>query len=81
MPEGASDLRFMTEQLENAVQNATLRSVRGRVRKVTGTIIAAMVPGAHVGELCLLRGPAPTFELKAELVGFAGRVSLLTPLG
>ena len=76
-----TELDFMTRQLEDAVRNARLVDVRGRVRKVTGTIIDATVPNAKVGELCLLRGPASGFELKAEVVGFAGRSALLTPMG
>ena len=75
------ELRFMTEQLETAVKGANLLSIRGRVLRVTGTIIEAMAPSAQVGELCILRGPAPGFELLAEVVGFAGRVALLTPMG
>ncbi|MEM9761328.1 MAG: type III secretion system ATPase SctN [Pseudomonadota bacterium] len=74
-------LDYLTRQIEEAVQAASLLEVRGRVRKVTGTIIEATAPGAQVGELCLLRGPAPHFEMKAEVVGFSGRVALLTPLG
>ena len=46
-----------------------------------GTIIHAVVPGVKVGELCLLRNPWENWELKAEVVGFAKRVALLTPLG
>ena len=69
---GINHLAFITEQLRDAVQGAQLLQIRGRVRKVTGTIIEAMVPGAQVGELCLLRGPARGFELKAEVVGFVG---------
>jgi type III secretion protein N (ATPase) len=80
-PTAASELGFITEQLQSAVQESTLLKVSGRVTKVTGTIIEAMVPGAQVGELCILRGPAPGFELKAEVVGFRGRVALLTPMG
>ncbi|MEM8985372.1 MAG: type III secretion system ATPase SctN [Pseudomonadota bacterium] len=75
------ELRFMTEQLETAVKGANLLSIRGRVLRVTGTIIEAMAPSAQVGELCILRGPSPGFELLAEVVGFAGRVALLTPMG
>ncbi|MEM1385682.1 MAG: type III secretion system ATPase SctN, partial [Pseudomonadota bacterium] len=70
-----------TDQLESAVQEAQLVRIRGRVTKVTGTIIEAAVPGAQVGELCLLQGPAPGFEIRAEVVGFLGRVALLTPMG
>ncbi len=76
-----SDLRFITDQLKTSAQESTLVRIRGRVTKVTGTIIEAMVPAAKVGELCLLCGPAENFELKAEVVGFRGRVALLTPMG
>ena len=81
MPNGSADLQFITEQLQSAVQDATILRVRGRVTKVTGTIIEAAVPGAQVGELCVLRGPAAGFEIRAEVVGFRGRVALLTPMG
>ena len=74
-------LGFLTEQISSAVQDTPLVKVRGRVTKVTGTIIEAMVPDAHIGELCLLVGPADGFELRAEVVGFRGKVALLTPMG
>ncbi len=81
MLEGATDLGYITDQLQSAVKDTTILRIRGRVTKVTGTIIEAAVPGAQIGELCLLRGPAPNFEIKAEVVGFRGRVALLTPMG
>ena len=81
MPEAGANLQFITDQLQSAIMDATILKVRGRVTKVTGTIIEAAVPGVQVGELCLLRGPAPGFEIKAEVVGFRGRVALLTPMG
>lgn len=79
--ESESGLDFIAAQIETAVQETTLLEVRGRVRKVTGTIIEATIPGAQMGELCIMRGPASNFEVKAEVVGFNGRVALLTPLG
>lgn len=81
MPDASTNLNFITGQLQAAIQDTTILRVRGRVTKVTGTIIEASVPGAQVGELCILRGPAPGFEVKAEVVGFRGRVALLTPMG
>lgn len=78
---GGAELTRFADELALAVQNASLIEVRGRVLRVTGTIIEAMVPGAQIGELCILRGPAPDFELKAEVVGFQGRTALLTPMG
>ncbi|MEM8820629.1 MAG: type III secretion system ATPase SctN [Pseudomonadota bacterium] len=78
---GGAELTRFADELALAVQNASLIEVRGRVLRFTGTIIEAMVPGAQIGELCILRGPAPDFELKAEVVGFQGRTALLTPMG
>lgn len=67
--------------LEEAVQTTTPIEVRGRVEQVVGTIIRAVVPGVKVGELCILRNPWEDWTLRAEVVGFAKQVALLTPLG
>jgi len=68
---------LMTQALDDAV---TLR-IRGRVTQVLGTIVKAVVPTVKVGELCVLRNPGESFEMKAEVVGFAREAALLTPIG
>lgn len=55
--------------------------VRGRVRELTGLLIRAAVPGARVGEVCLIRSPHRTEALKAEVVGFRDGEMILMPLG
>ncbi|MBA3443063.1 MAG: type III secretion system ATPase SctN [Pyrinomonadaceae bacterium] len=55
--------------------------VRGRVTELVGLLIRARVPGARVGELCLIRSPHRARELKAEVVGFRGSEVILMPLG
>ena len=55
--------------------------VRGRVLQVVGTIIRASVPGARIGDLCLLRNPEDGYELPAEVVGLQRDAAVLTPLG
>jgi type III secretion system H+-transporting two-sector ATPase len=55
--------------------------VRGRVTELIGLLIRASVPGARVGELCLVRSPQMARELKAEVVGFRGSEVILMPLG
>ena len=55
--------------------------VRGRVTELIGLLIRAAVPGARVGELCLIRSPHRAGELKAEVVGFRGSEVILMPLG
>jgi type III secretion protein N (ATPase) len=72
---------YMVNIIEDAIKDIKPIEIRGRVEKVVGTIIHAVVPGVKVGELCLLRNPWEDWELKAEVVGFAKRVALLTPLG
>lgn len=72
---------YMVNIIEDAVKDIKTIEIRGRVEKVVGTIIHAVVPGVKIGELCLLKNPWEDWELKAEVVGFAKRVALLTPLG
>ncbi|MCV5169025.1 hypothetical protein OFC04_26330, partial [Escherichia coli] len=55
--------------------------IRGRVTEVVGLLIRARVPGARVGELCLIHSPHRARELRAEVVGFRGGEAILMPLG
>ena len=55
--------------------------VRGRVTELVGLLIRAAVPGARVGEVCLIRSPHSARELRAEVVGFRGGEVILMPLG
>jgi len=55
--------------------------VRGRVTELTGLLIRAAVPGARIGELCLIYSPHRAKVLRAEVVGFRGSEVLLMPLG
>src|SRR5918997_879402 len=55
--------------------------VRGRVSELVGLLIRAAVPGARVGELCLIRSPHRARPLRAEVVGFRGSEVILMPLG
>lgn len=55
--------------------------VRGRVTELVGLLIRAAVPGARVGELCLIHSPHRAKVLRAEVVGFRGSEVILMPLG
>lgn len=55
--------------------------VRGRVTELVGLLIRASVPGARVGELCLIHSPHRAKALRAEVVGFRGSEVILMPLG
>ena len=71
----------LPDLLGRALENAVTLRIKGRVIQVVGTIIRAVVPTVKVGELCVLRNPGEDFEMKAEVVGFAKEVALLTPIG
>lgn len=53
----------------------------GRVTELIGLLIRAAVPGAHVGEVCLIRSSKRGRVLRAEVVGFRGSEAILMPLG
>src|SRR5918998_2644150 len=70
----------LTEYIE-ALDWLSPVEVRGRVTELVGLLIRAAVPGARVGELCLIRSPHRARELHAEVVGFRGSEVILMPLG
>ncbi|EXJ15644.1 type III secretion system ATPase SctN [Imhoffiella purpurea] len=78
---GAAGFGYIGDLLAQSLAEARLLEVRGRVTQITGTIIKAVVPGARIGELCHLRNPGEGRTLVAEVVGFAGKEALLTPMG
>src|SRR5690349_11387160 len=63
------------------LENATPVRVRGRVTEVTGLIIKAAVPGVRLGEVCVVRTPHASTELRTEVVGFKDEAVFLMPLG
>ncbi|MFC4160047.1 type III secretion system ATPase SctN [Chitinimonas lacunae] len=72
---------YITEMMALALQDTPTLQIKGRVTQVIGTIIKAVVPTVKVGEVCLLRNPGESFEMKAEVVGFSRDAALLTPIG
>jgi len=65
----------------DAVDWITPFEIRGRVTDLIGLLIRANVPGARVGEVCLIRSPHQARSLKAEVIGFRGSEVVLMPLG
>ncbi len=74
-------LEYIGQLLKDTVTESSTLEIRGRVEQVVGTIIRAAVPGVKIGELCILRTPGENWTLRAEVVGFAQNIALLTPLG
>lgn len=64
-----------------AVRQAAIYQVKGRVKELTGLIVRAVVPNVRVGELCYIRIQTTRRKIKAEVVGFKDNDVLLMPLG
>ena len=80
-PPSIKQFSYITEMMELALQDSPTLRIRGRVVQVIGTIIKAVVPSVKVGELCILRNPGESFEMKGEVVGFVKDAALITPIG
>jgi type III secretion protein N (ATPase) len=75
------DTETFARRLVQGIAHAEPLILRGRVQQIVGTIIKAYAPGAKIGELCALRNPWEEQQTLTEVIGFAGNLALLTPLG
>jgi len=70
-----------TKDVATLLRTVEPRPVKGRVLRVTGTVIHAAAPSMAIGELCRLKDPNSDHELLAEAIGLAGETVILTPIG
>jgi type III secretion protein N (ATPase) len=67
-----------------AVERIVPQRIAGRVTELTGLVLRATAPGAHIGELVEIerrQDALQTAPLLAEVVGFRGEEVVLLPLG
>jgi ATP synthase in type III secretion protein N len=76
-----SDLTEILPRLRQNLRRTELRPLKGRVRRVLGTIMHATAPDVRIGEICQLRNPRSGRSLSAEVVGFLENEAVLTPIG
>ncbi len=71
------------QRLGKAVARVPLRPTIGRVSKVSGTLVEAVLAGARLGEICALQDPGLNRGTVryAEVVGFRDGVALLGIIG
>ncbi|RXH03399.1 type III secretion system ATPase SctN [Bradyrhizobium vignae] len=78
---GEADVHAAIASLRFAAKDVDTRAVRGRITRAIGTLLHAVLPGARVGELCLLQDHASGWSLEAEVIGLLPDGVLLTPIG
>jgi len=81
MPEGAVVDVVLSGRAAEAIGRADLHLRRGRVSDIIGLIIEATGLEAQVGEVCEVQAGRLAEPVKAEVVGFRAKRTLLMPLG
>lgn len=74
-------LEDFAPSLTAAIRDHDSFVMSGRVTKVVGTIVHAVVANVQIGEIVELFNRSTGQRLKAEVVGFADREALLSPFG
>src|SRR5262245_37472264 len=74
-------LASILPRLQEAALAGNRALVKGRVRRLLGTIVHATVTEVRIGEICQLVDPATQRQVPAEVVGFTEDVAILTPIG
>ncbi|MER9326600.1 FliI/YscN family ATPase [Mesorhizobium sp. M0488] len=76
-----SRLASIIPNLRSALRDDASRPSKGRVKRVTGTVIHATVEEARIGEICELVDPRTGKTTRAEVVGLMDEMAILVPLG
>ncbi len=79
--ESLLDSGLNLQQYFDLIDHASPVEVRGRVSEVTGLVMKAYVPGARMGDLCLISSHYQKEPIAAEVVGFREGQVFLMPLG
>jgi len=78
---GEKSVHAALSSLRSAAMQIDTRAVRGRVKRAIGTLLHAVLPGARVGEICVLQDHGTGWSLEAEVIGLLPDGVLLTPIG
>lgn len=71
----------MMPRLLDVAVSVQPRQLKGKLKRVVGNMVHAVVPNARLGEICELRDPVNNTVIHAEIVGFDDNVAMLSPLG
>src|SRR3954471_5350982 len=76
-----SDLHDLTRLMESELASAAMLTRTGKVTEVVGTLMRVSGLDARLGELCEVLDDDGSVLQMAEVVGFAGGRSILSPFG
>jgi ATP synthase in type III secretion protein N len=78
---GREKLGSAVPRLQEILQKATPRPVKGKVRRMLGMIVHASVPDVRIGDICRLTDPGSERSILAEVIGIVDGEAVLSPLG
>ncbi|MEM9341894.1 MAG: FliI/YscN family ATPase [Pseudomonadota bacterium] len=76
-----TDLTAIGDRLKTRAAMGAALKVNGRITRIGGTVIHAVLPSGHIGEEVILRDPIARHEARAEIIGFKGEEAVLAPFG
>ncbi|TQV69949.1 EscN/YscN/HrcN family type III secretion system ATPase [Exilibacterium tricleocarpae] len=76
-----SEFSYIADIARESVNQSSTLALRGRVSRVSGTLIEVLLPHARVGDLCVLKSLGQASVIWAEVIGLSQGAAVLTPLG
>lgn len=73
--------KYISDVLGDAVESCSPLVLNGRILKIAGTVVRAVLPQARIGELCLLKNIHDEKGIPAEVIGIEHNEVLLAPIG
>lgn len=70
----------LNTKAQEILKNESLIQWIGKVNKISGLMLEATIPNAHIGEICIIKTDSGEIR-KAEIVGFKDDTSMLLVLG
>lgn len=76
-----NELSNLSERLQTRAAKGSALKVNGRITRISGTVLQAVLPQGAIGEEVILRDPISRREMTAEIIGFSGEEAVLAPAG
>jgi type III secretion protein N (ATPase) len=76
-----ADMGALQDRLLSRAARQVPMQVNGRITRITGTVLHAILSEGRIGEEVILRDPIKCSEMLAEIIGFHGDEALLAPCG
>jgi len=74
-----TNMQDLKKRLQQRSARVAPVQVNGRITRILGTVLQAILPDSRIGEEVILRDPISQTEARAEIIGFSGEEAVLAP--